>query len=394
MTEDKKDATTVVLAGVPQYILDHAPLLHLFSRDPYQPSSIAAQLINTHPEVDFKPVSIPSPPLSLDNLDQLNSIGANGGSDVYLTSNDDITTDPKWLKGVETDANGGTGEEKTGVIVVVDKGDGIVDAFYFYFFAFNWGGVVLEKQLGALLSLSHPRVGDHVGDWEHNMIRFKNGVPKAVWLSQHSNGEAYTFSCLKKDSSGKRPILYIANGSHAIYPTPGTHDHTLPNLNLPVPFLLVDETDDGPLYDPTLTSYAYSYTTPSSTPSSTSNSLPPAGTFTAYASSASTPVPVSFLSFRGRWGDAEYPASDPRQKGKGLFGFKKYVGGPTGVLDKQLGRKEVWPENDFSKGQRIRTGLGVGGWTAKLGFLRYFGKGALKKRKGEKRVRVSGEVVG
>lgn len=43
---------------------------------------------------------------------------------------------------------GGTGDKKTGVIVVVDKGEGVVDAFYFYLFAFNWGGVVLEKQLG------------------------------------------------------------------------------------------------------------------------------------------------------------------------------------------------------------------------------------------------------
>lgn len=36
------------------------------------------------------------------------------------------------------------------------------------------------------------------------MIRFVNGEPKYVWFSQHSNGEAYTFSALKKDASGKR----------------------------------------------------------------------------------------------------------------------------------------------------------------------------------------------
>lgn len=36
------------------------------------------------------------------------------------------------------------------------------------------------------------------------MIRFEKGVPKTVWLSQHSNGEAYAFSCLQKDSSGQR----------------------------------------------------------------------------------------------------------------------------------------------------------------------------------------------
>lgn len=113
-------------------------------------------------------MTISSPPLTLDNLEQLNAVGAK----VYLTSNDDITKNPKWLEGIQTDDRGGTGEEKTGVITVVDKGNGAVDVFYFYFFSFNWGGVVLEKQLGescitelwetGMLILV---LGDHVGDW-------------------------------------------------------------------------------------------------------------------------------------------------------------------------------------------------------------------------------------
>jgi hypothetical protein len=57
----------------------------------------------------------------------------------------------------------------------------------------------------------------------------------------------------------------------------------------------------------------------------------------------------------------EYTEDDPRQKGKGLLGFKKYVGGPTGPVDKQLVRKEVWPQNEFSGGQRIRKRLPVAG---------------------------------
>ena len=32
--------------------------------------------------------------------------------------------------------------------MVVEKGEGVVDAFFFYFSSFNWGGVVLENQLG------------------------------------------------------------------------------------------------------------------------------------------------------------------------------------------------------------------------------------------------------
>jgi hypothetical protein len=33
------------------------------------------------------------------------------------------------------------------------------------------------------------------------MIRFKNGTPKKVWLSQHANGEAYTFRALEKNGA-------------------------------------------------------------------------------------------------------------------------------------------------------------------------------------------------
>lgn len=127
-----------------------APLVRLFSKDPYLPSSFAATLTHTRPQISFQDVSIPNPPLTLSNLDQLNNVGSKGGSDVYLTSNIDITTNPKWLQGIRPDASGSTGEEKTAVIIVVDKGNGVVDAFYMYFCAFNWGGVVLEKQLGKL----------------------------------------------------------------------------------------------------------------------------------------------------------------------------------------------------------------------------------------------------
>ncbi|KAF2731478.1 hypothetical protein EJ04DRAFT_443010, partial [Polyplosphaeria fusca] len=109
------------------------------------PSAFANTLRNTRPQVHFKDVQVASAPLTLDNLDQLNNVG---GGDVYLTSNVDVTTNPQWLNGIKPDENGSTGEEKSAVIIVVDKGNGVVDAFYMYFCAFNWGGVVLEKQLG------------------------------------------------------------------------------------------------------------------------------------------------------------------------------------------------------------------------------------------------------
>ncbi|KAF2711734.1 hypothetical protein K504DRAFT_489547 [Pleomassaria siparia CBS 279.74] len=379
-----------ILTAVPQYVLDHAPLLYLSSKDPYRPSSLSTHLAHTTPKTGFIDEPIPSPPLTLHNLDQLNNTSSQG-ADVYLTSVDDVTTNPKWLEGVVVDEGGGIGDEgegKTGVTIVVEKGMGkegkVVDVFYFYFFSFNWGGVVLGNQLG-----------DHVGDWEHNMIRFINGVPKYVWYSQHANGEAFTFEALKKDQTGKRPLVFVANGSHALYPTPGTHDHTLPNLNLPFPLLLVDETDTGPLYDPLLSTLSYTYIVPQPTPT-IKHTFPVVVETSSSASvwASSSPFnpynaddPVAFLEYRGRWGDAEYPAGDKRQKD--LAGNKKYVGGPTGPWDKGLDRRQVWPENSFSKGQRIRKSLDVGGgWGALKAWRCFANKGSNVVR-----VNVSGEEI-
>lgn len=57
---------------------------------------------------------------------------------------------------------------------------------------------------------------------EHNMIRFKDGEPQAIWYSQHEYGEAFTYDAVHK--IGKRPIGFSAKGSHANYAASGSHD--------------------------------------------------------------------------------------------------------------------------------------------------------------------------
>jgi hypothetical protein len=54
------------------------------------------------------------------------------GNDVYLTSNDDVTKNPEWIKGSKPDANGKTNNAITAAVIVNDKGNGNVDAFYMY----------------------------------------------------------------------------------------------------------------------------------------------------------------------------------------------------------------------------------------------------------------------
>ena len=87
------------------------------------------------------------PPLTLDNLDVLNRYG-NNGTDVYLTAKDDVSKVPAWINGITPDSNGVVHNGKTCVVIVADKGNGIVDAFFVMFWAFNWGGRVLGETLG------------------------------------------------------------------------------------------------------------------------------------------------------------------------------------------------------------------------------------------------------
>jgi hypothetical protein len=104
------------------------------------------------------------------------------------------------------------------------------------------------------------------------------------------------------------------------------HDHTIPGLNLPNGFV-VDKTSKGMLWDPTLNAYFYNFTASNSTFEGINGS------------------PVAAMNFKGKWGDAQYKDGDERQKE--FFGFRRFVGGPTGPGDKQLNRTEVCPESEM-----------------------------------------------
>jgi len=267
------------------------------------PGDIGGLLTHTIPEINGVAVSGAPSPLTLDNLNQLN------GS-VSLTSKEGIEALPSWMDGVTPDGNRTEGATSC-TIITVDKGSGILDAFYFYFYDYNRGDFVLGLEFG-----------DHVGDWEHNMVRFENGVPTAVWFSQHSDGQAFTYGAVEKTGvTGLRPVVYVANGTHANYGTSGTHDRSVIGITLPGT-LAADYCDAGTLWDPMLSAFAYSYDVANNT-------------FTPYAGTES----VNWLYFQGQWGDAQLPAGTPGQVV--IFGEAKYVAGPTGPITKNLGRTAV-----------------------------------------------------
>lgn len=103
-----------------------------------------------------------------------------------------------------------------------------------------------------------------------------------------------------------------------MYATPGIHPYILP-LGL-----LHDETDRGPLWDPLLNSYTYTY-----------DYL----TDDLRASNITPQAPTDWFYFGGHWGDKLYPSDDSRQYQ--FVGQYHYVSGPLGPRFKNLGRRKV-----------------------------------------------------
>lgn len=274
------------LREIPEYVLEYAPLVHLFSGENYWPSDIAEHLVYTTPQLNYTSVQAKWDHPSLQDLDRLNRWDL--GKHVYLASNDDVETRPAWLAsrrnipipqpgrpvdpeepGHDTpdnspvfnkdddrkkwyDAGGwadrvgsksehseepelgdlpdidieeiqrryagkpiqpvqpaeqtndtntaGGRSDAPAFLVVIDKGNDIVDAFWFFFYSYNLGNAVFNV-----------RFGNHVGDWEHTMVRFYKGNPKALFLSAHTAGKAYSYEAIEKQ--GKRVCLSITLSS-------------------------------------------------------------------------------------------------------------------------------------------------------------------------------------
>ena len=188
---------------IPDYVLDYAPLVHLYSGEQFWPSDIAEHLTHVTPNLNYTPIQAKSANLNLTNLDNLNEYSR--GRYVYLKSDDDVEERPDWLAskknipnasaheiisthGAEWIGNSQPGRsDAPAVLIVINKGNGIVDAFWFYFYSYNLGNVVFNV-----------RFGNHVGDWEHSLVRFQDGKPKVVFFSEHNFGSAYSYNAVEK----------------------------------------------------------------------------------------------------------------------------------------------------------------------------------------------------
>ena len=201
-----------ILTEIPQYVLDYAPYVHLYSEEQFWPCDMSEHLLHTTPELDYTPIEDEEQASNLTNLDKLNEY--ENGRHVFLTSNDNVEDRPKWLGGQKNIPNNFSGDrseesqyhskrphktnrkqdgwsDAPAVLVTVSKGEGVVDAFWFFFYSYNLGNIVLNV-----------RFGNHVGDWEHTLVRFQHGRPVAVYFSEHDFGSAFSYGAVEK--IGKR----------------------------------------------------------------------------------------------------------------------------------------------------------------------------------------------
>ncbi|KAL1900590.1 Vacuolar protein sorting-associated protein 62 [Sporothrix stenoceras] len=299
---------------LPAYALTYAPISYLYSGESWWPSDVATHLANVIPEVDY--VAVPG--FTTAGSVTLATLNAQSSS-VYLTSKDNVDTSPAWLVsayGKPTTTTGGY-SAAPGTIIAVQKNSTWVDVFYFYFYSYNYGGKVLGINFD-----------DHVGDWEHTMIRFVDGVPTGMYFSQHGAGSAYTWASLSKGTGANagRPLTYIGTGGHANYAKPGTEDYTI------ALGIVSDTTDAGFAWDMAQNYRGYWFDSASST-------FTEAGGVNVGGSEESSTSPVegsAWLQWGGAWGDEQYATSRSGQYC--IFGECHYTSGPTGPVAKNLGR--------------------------------------------------------
>ncbi|XP_076240651.1 uncharacterized protein LOC143183109 [Calliopsis andreniformis] len=202
---------------------------------------------------------------------------------------------------------------------------------YWMFYPFSEGKAVCVLDLGFFGSWPIPTVGgmclgmlkeygNHVGDWEHMSLYFKDdNHPLAMYVSAHDAGAFYrydlrsgTFVYESQETrkgifqkpifpervftaGGSHPILFSARGSHGLWTAPGKHKF----VRLP---RLYDESGFGTAW-PTWKKMEMLL--------KEDNSIMP-----------------SWMTFRGKWGN---PKSNCHPLARLGFNICEFVDGPTGI---------------------------------------------------------------
>jgi hypothetical protein len=102
---------------LPKYALVYAPVIHLWSQEDFWPSDPSIHLQNvTAKRGDSNNDTAAPYPLTIANLNYPNS-----SADTYLTGNDDVETEPEWLRSTYGKPDPLGKSEAPSAIIAIDK---------------------------------------------------------------------------------------------------------------------------------------------------------------------------------------------------------------------------------------------------------------------------------
>ncbi|KAH3900905.1 uncharacterized protein SCDLUD_002365 [Saccharomycodes ludwigii] len=362
--DKQEDSLSTVLNEIPEYVIKYAPIVHLYSEEKYLPCDVKTfverfKLVYYSKSDNDVNTKVVLHDYGLDikkdlktNYKLFSTVGKNTttlnipSNEIFMEIDDfdaDVTY-PRFLLGNKPDSKGYIKNAPANLIVRKHTSnnstdaDEIIDAYWFFFYGFNLGAFVMGQGPW----------GNHIGDWEHCIIRFVNGTPQSIWLSAHAGGSGYRFEAIEKKEyyynsknnehgeeivKYERPVIFSAKGTHANYASVGQHAHDVPLFFS----ALSDFTDRGYMWDPALNFYGYLV----EKQENSSN----IEIFKPFRKRELLELGVDWLQYQGHWGNKRLPMSDSRQK---LCPFQwRYIDGPTGPTGKNLFRDKVCQNYKF-----------------------------------------------
>lgn len=261
---------TAITPEVEELIRSWSPLVWLHSEEKFLPSSVEFFL----PEVtvqDNQSVIIQ------DYVTPENIIGGEASLTLHMQTREPLDCPSCYNLGMffgQAIENGGVPTYT--IYREYDDAFKTLDVSYFAFYPYNRGkDACVGVPINGSCAGAEKNLGNHVGDWEHNALRFRNGQPYMIHLNVHSFGAYYEWnettknfqffvgeevrsvvdpdyddSPYEKDARyepqypptvelmGTHPVVYSANGSHGLWGSPDVHTY-VPGLPLQ------DFTDEG-----------------------------------------------------------------------------------------------------------------------------------------------------
>jgi len=268
----------------------YAPRVWLAAGEYYLPSSTSFFLPNVHEEVhDGESYLVTNEPLGCDSC-----------------------TDPQFLDGQNP--------AQTAVPVyaeIVPRTQGgvpsnVTDVLYWMFYPYNNGKRVCIGWMSPLGCVGgYSTFGNHVGDWEHMTLRFIDGRPAQVYMSQHSGGQLFDYGDKAVIMDDWRPEVFAALGSHGVYPDARRHTYeSLPNGDT-----LNDDTSYGTAWNTWDALEVFQ--------------VQPPGSYTGS---------LSWLNFTGRWGNPESGCGLAEE----VSGECVLNPGPASLMTRSVSNPEWW----------------------------------------------------